>query len=102
MTPVAPGGEGAIIVVESGIKREPCPKCGSRNVEPVDRKGEMLSAIGTTVVGFLLSLVFAPVLVLVIPAGIYLIYTAYTLPPTLNCLDCRKRWRPSAAASGEG
>jgi len=89
-------------LAESSINRDPCPKCGSRNVEPVDRKGEMLSAIGTTVIGFLLSLVFAPVLILVVPVGIYLIYTAVTLPPTLNCLDCRKRWRPSTAASGEG
>jgi len=89
-------------VVESSAKREPCPKCGSRNVGSVDRKGEMLSAIGFTVIGFLLSLFFAPVLILVIPAGIYFVYTAYTLPPTLNCLDCRKRWRPSADASREG
>jgi ABC-type uncharacterized transport system permease subunit len=89
-------------VAEANVKSEPCPKCRSRNVEPVDRKGEMLSAIGTTVIGFLLSLVFAPVLILVIPAGIYLVYTAATLPPTMNCLDCRKRWRPSTESSGEG
>lgn len=82
---------------------EPCPRCGSINVEYVDRKAELVSGAGTIVMGCLLSLAFPPLLIVVIPTGIYLIVSALLAKPTFRCFDCRKKWPapvPLEAPSG--
>lgn len=79
---------------------EPCPRCESTSVELTDRKSALNGAVGTTAIGLLLSLAYAPVLIMVVPAAIYLVYSALRAKPTLTCFDCKHRW-PAREAVAE-
>jgi len=85
--------------VTNQTKSEACPKCGSKNVELTTRRTEFISAIGTIVMGLVLSFVFPPILMVIIPAGIYLLVSAYLARPTYACLECRHKWKTE---SGQG
>lgn len=81
---------------------EPCPRCGSRNVEARNPRSELTSAVGTIVIGALLTVVFPPLLYLLIPAGLYLIATSVLTKPGFACLDCRHKWPATEAPAPKG
>lgn len=71
---------------------EKCPKCGSESLDLRTRKSEFTAAIWVTVIGLLLSIISVPVLIVVVPAAIYLFFTAARAKPTYTCLTCKHRW----------
>ncbi len=75
-----------------------CPRCRSKSIEVNDRKAALKSAIGTIVLGLLLCLVFPPLLILLVPIGIYLVVTATRAKTSFECLECRHRWSLAGAA----
>jgi len=83
---------------------ERCPRCGSDDVDFTDRKSELSGAAGVIVIGLILAFLFPPVLIIVVPAGAYLVFKALRAQPEFTCLSCRHRWtaRDSAAASDGG
>jgi len=81
---------------ESEAKTKTCPKCASKNIELTTRRTEFTSAVGTIVLGLVLSFVFPTILVVIIPAGIYLLVSAYLAKPTYACLECRYKWKAEA------